>query len=82
MITVDYSLIPIDNVRIYILNDLVILCTSSIVVTICDSTQYISLSSVFNSLYNLYINDISSVQVQKGSVYTSGDNEEAGLRQA
>ena len=46
LITVDYSLIPIDNVRIYILNDLVILCTSSIVVTICDSTQYISLSSV------------------------------------
>ena len=38
LITVDYSLIPIDNVRIYILNDLVILCTSSIVVTICDST--------------------------------------------
>ena len=28
LITADYSLIPIDNVRIYILNDLVILCTS------------------------------------------------------
>ena len=28
LITVDYSLIPIDNVRIYILNDLVILSTS------------------------------------------------------
>ena len=64
LITVDYSLIPIDNVRIYILNDLVILCTSSIVVTICDSTQYISLSSVFNSLYNLYISGSQSLVVR------------------
>ena len=40
LIAVDYSLIPIDNVRIYILNDLVILCTS----VCCD---YLRLYSIY-----------------------------------
>ena len=31
--------------------------------TICDSTQYILLSSVFNSLYNLYISGSQSLVV-------------------